>query len=327
MLRRIAVLLAVVFYIGMMGACSQPKNDTTRTKENIDEITSTESNSTSDDDTPDGDITVVNTTTNEMQQTEPIGTSANETGESEISVQTSYWENGLEIPADKIFLNPDGEKFAKGLGYFDIDYKEPVVQYWDTGKHIVKFESYTDKELGHVFKVNNHAVDCVYVRFGQILVEDEYIIIVSCGTDVNTNKIFIYDYDGNTLFKTFYLSNTGMVHEGKITVTDNKIILYGTRMTHGPAITIGCNKSRMDEFSEYSDYLYGDTVYDYSETFGWPYFNVILDDFNINKIKLLNPNEKTDAVFEMEYLGDGKFSKLNIVSYRTLGEIYPYYFE
>ena len=79
----------------------------------------------------------------------------------------------------------------------------------------------------------------------------------------------------------------------------------------------------MENFSEYSYYIYEDTLYDYGQI---TYNNdVYLDDSNIDKIKLLNPDEKTGAIFEMEYLGDGKFSKLNMVSYSTLREEYPYW--
>lgn len=327
MSRKLSTLLALALCIGMMAACAPSENDTTVVEVSTNETTQSETDITSAEMFED-DTTVEETEAEETTQAETETAYTDDTLESDITTQSPYTENGVEIPADLIFLNPDGEEFAKKFGYFDRDYKEPIVQYWDTGKNIVKFETYTDKEVGHIFKINGHAVDCIYVRFRQILVEDEYIIIVSCGTDTHTDLIYIFDYNGNTLFKTFYLSTTGMVHaDTNITVTNNKIILDGTRMTHGPAITIGCNDVWVERFSEYSDYLYEDAVYDYSETFGRLYFDVLLYDYNIDEIKRLNPNEKTGAIFEMEYLGDGKFSKLNMVSYRTLGEKYPHYFE
>ena len=152
--------------------------------------------------------------------------------------------------------------------------------------------------------------------------EDEYIIVIAGGTDINTFPIYIFDYNGNTLFKTYYLSNSGMVNEGAVTVVDNKIIIRGTRITHGPSIMIGCNKLWQDGFSDYSNYLYEDTVYDYGDNFQ-SYDEVFLDESNYEKIKILNPNEKTDAVFEMKYLGNGEFSKILITDrFRTLKELY-----
>jgi hypothetical protein len=43
------------------------------------------------------------------------------------------------------------------------------------------------------------------------IVGGEFIVVITGGTDIRSNPIFIFDYDGNTLFKTHYLSNNGMV--------------------------------------------------------------------------------------------------------------------
>ncbi len=234
----------------------------------------------------------------------------------EIELSTSG-DDGQEMPLENVYLNPDGNEFARQFGSFIVDCKEPIVQYWDTGKDVVKFKIHTDKDKGHVFEINGHAVNCFGTHFRQILVEDEYIIVVPGGTDINTFPVYIFDYSGNTLFKTYYLSNTGMVNLGNVTVADNKIIINGTRTTHGPSIVIGMNSLWLEDFSAYSDYLYEDTVYDYGDSFSLPY-EVYLDESNADEIKILNPNEKTSAVFEMEYLGDGKFSKLRMTDFRIL---------
>ena len=210
--------------------------------------------------------------------------------------------------------DPDGWDFADRFGSFAVDCKEAVIQCWDTGKDVVRFKTYTDKEKGHIFEINGHAVDCIHVTFKQILVEDEYIIVITGGTDINTSVMHIFDYEGNTLFKTYYLSNTGMVITGSVTVDGSTIIIKGTRTTHGPCLMIG----KLDYgVSEYADHLYEDTVYDYGEAF-LPYDEVYLDMSNEEELKKLNPNEKTSAVFEMEYLGDGRFSKLRMTDFRIL---------
>lgn len=227
--------------------------------------------------------------------------------EVQINDNLSYTLLSVEFVDD----DPDSYEFAHRFGSFDVDAKETIVQDWNTGKDTVTFKTYTDKDKGHIFEINGHAIDCIHVIFSQILVEDEYIIVVTGGTDVNTDMLFIFDHDGNTLFKTYYLTNTGMVIGGHITVEDNKIIIGGTRITHGPSLMIGRNKWLEDNSTEYSDHLYEDTVYDYGDSFTLPY-EVYLDKSNADEIKLLNPNEKTYAYFELEYLGEGKFDKLRM---------------
>ena len=227
------------------------------------------------------------------------------TAEVQINDDLSYTLLSVEFFDD----DPDSYEFAHRFGSFDVDSKETIVQDWNTGKDTVTFKTYTDKDKGYIFEINGHAIDCIHVKFNQILVEDEYIIVVTGGTDVNTKTLFIFDYGGNTLFKTYYLSNTGMVIGGSVKVKDNKIIISGTRLTHGPSLMIGLNE--WWEEDEYSDHLYEDTVYDYGDSFTLPY-EVYLGKSNADEIKLLNPNEKTYAVFELEYLGDGKFGKLRM---------------
>lgn len=291
MLRKITALLATVLCLGFMSSCSQAENY--GSENNNDDTTSVgtseaEADSESTDDTTESDAT------NPTPHT--------------------FAENDVEIPADKIFLNPDGKEFAYKLCFYDKDSKEPIVQYWDTGEALVKFECYP----GEVFKINDHVIDCWGAYIKQIIVEDEYIIVIPNVMEVNRHPIFIYDYDGNTLFKTYYLSNSGMINVGDVTVTDNKIIIKGSRLTHGPSITIGINRYWHEEFSKYSDYLYEDTVYEYGDDFSLPR-DVYLDASNEEEIKILTPNEKVSATFEMEYLGGGKFSNLKMGEYKTLG--------
>lgn len=304
MLRKISALLSTVLCLGLMVSCSQAENNTIEINNDTPpvETPKTESDTQSAD-----DITESGTTTYSTPYT-PV-------------------ENAVGIPADKVFLNPDGEEFARNLNVYYNDSKEPVVQYWDTGEVLAKFELHPDSGSGNIFKINDHTIDCLYVsNIRQILVENEYIIVVLGGTDINSLTIFIYDHDCNTLFKTYYLSNTGMVTVGAVTITDNRIIINGTRFTHGPSITIGINSHWLEDFSEYSDYLCEDTIYDYGDNFRLPY-EVYLDESNADEIKILNPNEKVSAVFEMEYLGGGKFSNLKMVEYKTLGTFLDSYLD
>ena len=324
MSRKISTLLALALCIGMMAACTPSESDTTAVDASTNETPQSEPDTTSAAETLEGDTTVKDTEAEETTQTEPETAYTDESSEIETEPQAPYTENREEIPADLIFLNPDGEEFADELQNYNRGVYEPRIRYWDTGKVLAKFELIPDAENNYErrFRINGHIIDHAYVfNIKQILVEDEYIIVVYGGTDVNT-EIFIYDHNCNILLGLYYLSTSGLVNAGEITVTDNKITLHGTRLTHGPSITMGRNRFQVERFSEYSDYVYVDPLYDYSQITGD--YDVYFHTSNIYGIKSLNPEEKISAVFEMEYLGDGKFSKLNIVSYETLREAYTW---
>ncbi len=319
MISKRSVLFAVLTCAVLLVSCSQEENNTAVTTGDTDEILDTAY-----------DTTRINndTTTVETPPTQSNNQTVDDSAESNITIHPTPslpTENAAENPTYKIFINPDGTEFAYELQAHYNDFKEPIVQYWDTGEILATFELHPDSGNGKIFKINGHVINCLYVStIRQILVENEYIVVIYSLMEPNRYPIYIYDHDGNILFKTYYLSNTGMVTSGAVTVTDNKIKINGSRWTHGPSITLGINSSRWDDFLEYSDYLYEDAVYDYGDNFSLPY-EVYLDDSNAEQIKILNPNEKTDAVFEMEYLGWGKFSKLNMVSCRTLGDFYSYW--
>lgn len=189
------------------------------------------------------------------------------------------------------------------------------------------FELHPDSGTGKTFKINGHAIDCLHVStIRQILVENEYIVVIYSLMEPNRYPIFIYDHNGNTLFKTYYLSNTGMVNAGNVAVADNKIIINGTRITHDPSIVIGINSHWLEDFSEYSDCLYEDKVYGYGDSFSLPY-EVYLDESNADEISILNPDEKVSAIFEIEYIGDGEFSNIEMVEYDTLGTFLNTYWD
>ena len=218
-----------------------------------------------------------------------------------------------------------GKEFAEAFGYFDVDFKESIVQYWDTGKEKVKFEMVADEETGRTgLAINGNKVDIEYLLwFGQIIVIDDIVIITTGGTDVRSMRLYIFDFNGNTLFKTYYLNNKGMVIDSYIFIDDNKIIMPGTRLTHGINLVM---KNRNTQFSEYSDYLYQDTVYKYE--------NLIYNDVSDTEVYLydgtafteesaiLDKNEIIEGDFTLEYLGGGKFGKIKMTENFTTLEQY-----
>jgi hypothetical protein len=178
-----------------------------------------------------------------------------------------------------------------------------------------------------MLKINDNKVDIPFAWFDQIFVMDDIIIITTGGTDVRSTPIYIVDFNGKTLFKTYYLNNKGMVIDRPISIDGNKIIMPGTRLTHGISLIMesGVSAFYLQSISD-SDYLYQDTVYDYKD--------LIYNDVNNTEVylgspdsmseeaKLLNKAEIVEADFELEYLGGGKFGKIKMTDNITTLEQY-----
>ena len=227
--------------------------------------------------------------------------------------------------ADTITINTyrryvHGLEFARAFGsYFITDLDDPsahgVTQYYDTGKEKIKFETVADKKLDrYVLKINDNIADIYFAWFNQIIVLDDIIVITTGGTDIRSMRMYIFDFNGKTLFKTYYLNNKGMVIQNYIYIDGNKIIMPGTRVTHGLNLV---TKNTSTEFSEYSSYLYQDTVYDYTnKAIEYESNGSEIHIFNgsvfSESSKLLNKNEIVEADFELKYLGGGKFDKIKM---------------
>ena len=118
MSRKLSTLLALALCLGMLVACTPSESDTTAVDASTNETPQSAPDTTSAAETLEGDTTVKDTEAEETTQTEP---------------QAPYTENREEIPADLIFLNPDGEEFADELQNYNLGVYEPRIRYWDTG--------------------------------------------------------------------------------------------------------------------------------------------------------------------------------------------------
>ena len=235
----------------------------------------------------------------------------------------------LDITGDNVFLNPDGEEFARGFSDYFGGIDEPgnqgIIQYWDTGKQKIKFETVADETKGwYVLKINDNITDFDFLWFLNIIVSDEFIVIVTGGTDIRSNPIYVFDYNGNTLFKAYYLNNKGMVIApgASVSVDGNKIIMRGTRFTHGINLVMNSAFNESSAFLEYKDYIYEDIIYDYSDYELKYRDEVYLDNSNAEEVKMLNKDEIVEADFVLEYLGGGKFGKIVMTDSKTTLEEY-----
>ena len=170
-------------------------------------------------------------------------------------------------------------------------------------------------------KINDNLTDFYgAVGFSNIIISDEFIVVITHGTDVRSHPIYIFDYNGNTLFKTYYLNNKGMVITSgwAVSVDGNRILMPGDRWNHGISLVMEANANYGD-FSEYYDYLYEDILYDYGNIGNWG--EVYLGKSNMEEVIMLNKDEIVAATFELEYIGGGKFSKIKMTDYTTLEEM------
>jgi uncharacterized lipoprotein YehR (DUF1307 family) len=221
-----------------------------------------------------------------------------------------------------VFLNPDSKDFARAFGMVDDPNYSALTLHWDTGKEKIKFETVFDEQREwYVVEINGNKADVPFTWYKQVFIMDDIIIFVTVGSDIRSTDIYIVDFNGNALFKTYYLNNKGMVIDGYISTDGNKIIMSGTRTTHGVNLVM---TNTNESFSEYSDYLYQDTVYEY-ENIEYKYDGSQVHLFNGTVFSeasgLLNKDEIIEAVFELEYLGDGKLGKIKMTDdFITLGE-------
>jgi hypothetical protein len=236
----------------------------------------------------------------------------------DIGKAFDFYVTGYSINTNQNYVQ--GKEFADSFGYYyNIDLDDPdvkgVIQYYDTGKEKIKFETVADEKLDrYVLKINDNIADIYFAWFNQIIVLDDIIIITTGGTDVRSMRMYICDFNGNMLFKTYYLNNKGMVIQNYIYIDGNKIIMPGTRTNHGINLVM---KNTSTEFSEYSSYLYQDVIYDYkNKNIEYDYKDVEVHIFNgtvfSESSKLLDKNEIVEADFVLEYLGGGKFSKIKM---------------
>ncbi|MBR5871911.1 MAG: hypothetical protein IKZ09_12830 [Clostridia bacterium] len=151
-------------------------------------------------------------------------------------------------------------------------------------------------------------------------VDDYHLAVVTGGTDINSEHLYLFDRAGKLLYDTYYLTDKGMVFRGIKAVEDGRILLYGSRGYHGPTL-VAPTKEQLTA-GDYADYLYKDPISDTisggeleRDEFG----EVPL--YRDNRSDDLNPDLVFSGVYALPYLGDGKFGQIeHIETTDTLGE-------
>lgn len=264
-------------------------------------------------------ITVDETIIDDATVSEPIESSdLSETNtESNAKITKPYIAN-------IIYYKPDGRDFVHELKKRYDDTYENSVLYYDTGKNKIKFElSGSNVDCAPVLKINDSVIDFpkefnIGANIEEIYVESEYIIVMLQSPNGYGSILNIFDYSGNMLLRLFYLSNTGMFIQSIRFSLEDKIIINGSRCVGNEFLTYPTKCQNDGNYwlsDQYSDYLYEDPIYAYGEEIP---NRIRINKDNLNMMKKLDPDDTINAIFEIDYIGDGKFGKINMLGVTTI---------
>ena len=223
------------------------------------------------------------------------------------SIDDSAKENSAAT--EEIYFKPDPWKFASDLtrAYW---MSEEIVMYYDNGTNQVKFELViTDDDEKPKLKINDNLVIFSVTHddggyFEEVYVADEFIVVLSSVTGSDSGcVVYIFDYAGNILYQSYYLTNTCIAAYSIVSVDNDKIVVYGTKMSAAGDIVFKTYDYANDMFAAWSEYLCECPVYECDLD------SVIFDKSYLDQFSKVNKDDIVSAKFEMDYLGNGRFSK------------------
>lgn len=215
--------------------------------------------------------------------------------------------------SEKTYVKPDPWKFAYDLSmaYWR---SEEVVMYYDNGTNQVKFElAITDDDERPRLKINDNPVNFSVTHddggyFDEVHVADEFIVVKSSVTGSDSGSVvYIFDYSGNILFQTYYLTNTCIAAGAILSVDNDKITLWGTKTSTANYIVFRTYDYDNDMFADWSEYLCECPVYEYE------FDSIFYDKSSLDQLSKVNKDDIVSAKFEMDYLGNGRFGKLKML--------------
>ena len=147
------------------------------------------------------------------------------------------------------------------------------------------------------------------------------LAVVTGGTDVNSQHLYLFDGTGNLLFETYYLTDKGMIFNGILSVEEDRILMHGSRGYHGPSLLMREQEQILS--GAYAESLYNDPIPDVMEggkvtadAFG----EVPLYPDRASVDPDLNPELVYFGIYALPYLGDGQFGKIeHVETIQTLG--------
>lgn len=165
---------------------------------------------------------------------------------------------------------------------------------------VIKDSLYIDDKLLLSLYDSMEDIGDIYV------INNEVVLVLTYGGDVRSEGYYFYDSNLEKIDVDMTLDKeypTSMVSRYAAVVKDNKILIEGTRITHGPELVL-----EEKDHTETYDYSMPLCAYDYDT-----------DESILNKDTYnLHKGEIIDAKYEMEYLGNGKFSEFKRVEIKDV---------
>ena len=214
-----------------------------------------------------------------------------------------------------------GADIANALGYHDVG---SSLGYLMTDTAIHRLDIKVDENWKRTLYINGNAALHDFLFFSDFRVIDNHCLaVVTCGTDVNSEHLYLFDSQGNLLFDTYYLTDRGMIFGGIRAVEEDRILMHGSRGYHGPSLIVREQAQILS--GAYAEYQYNDPIPDVTEggevtadTFG----EVPLYPDRASIDPDLNPELVYYGVYALPYLGDGRFGKIeHVETVQTLGSM------
>lgn len=212
-----------------------------------------------------------------------------------------------------------GAAIANALRYHDVG---SSFGYLMADYTVHRLEIAVDEDWGRTLYINGNAAlhDFLFLDDFRVI-DNDYLAVVTGGTDVNSQHLYLFDRTGNLLFETYYLTDKGMIFCGIRAVEEDRILMNGSRGYHGPTLVAPTKEQIMA--GKFSDLLYADPISDTMEggevtadAFGEVPLYPDRDSVDPD----LNPDLVMGGVYALPYLGDGQFGKIeHVETIQTLG--------
>jgi hypothetical protein len=190
-----------------------------------------------------------------------------------------------ETVSETVWIRPDGHEFARGLGFaygVGTDVRGTrVIQFWDTGERVYKFEKYIDQSGRTMLIIDgsNAEIDFRHELYF-IHPGGNFILIGHNNADIHGIDLHFLEHDGQSLLRIDRLDGGGMVICHIPAVEEDTVIMGGTRITEGPGLL-------MSDLS-------------------------VIDLNDEAAAALVDSDEIVQAVYSVGYVGGGQFSEIEM---------------
>ena len=154
--------------------------------------------------------------------------------------------------------NADGAVIARAL---DVPDTGTALQYLMTDTTIYRLEVEVKEDWSRTLYINKAPALTDFLFLDDFrVIDNDYLAVVTGGTDVQSQHLYLFDRTGNLLFETYYLTDKGMIFNGILSVEEDRILMHGSRGYHGPSLLVRDQEQILT--GAYADSLYCDPIPD-----------------------------------------------------------------